>query len=144
MGDEMIHNRGRGPEIVGTRTTIYQLLPYFLDSAVTEAYIATLYDLTAEQVAAARAYVLNHADSVLANHMKIEERIAAGNPPEVIEQAKRTRERFLQFKEWLEKRKKSEGESLESSAGAVANRQSGAALPSFQEWLTAHHSPEHS
>ncbi|HVA46146.1 MAG TPA: hypothetical protein VNH11_07210 [Pirellulales bacterium] len=143
MGEEMIHNRGRGPEILGTRTTVYQLLPYFLDATVTEEYIATLYDLSIEQIAAARAYVLNNADTVLANHMKIEERIAAGNPPEVIEQAKRTRERFLQFKEWLEKRK-ADREALENAAGPGADKPGGAALPSFQEWLSAHRSPEHS
>jgi uncharacterized protein (DUF433 family) len=120
MGKEMIHNRGRGPEVVGTRTTVYQLLPYFLDATVTEQYIAKLYDLSVEQVAAARAYVLNNADTVLANHVKIEDRIAAGNRPEVIEQAKRTRERFLQFKEWLEKRKKADRESLERAAGTAA------------------------
>ena len=34
---ELIHDRGRGPEIVATRITVYNLLPYFLDGAVTEA-----------------------------------------------------------------------------------------------------------
>jgi uncharacterized protein (DUF433 family) len=51
----MIHNRGRGPEIAGSRITVYNLLPYLLDAAVTEDSIAACYDLTTEQVAAARA-----------------------------------------------------------------------------------------
>lgn len=140
MGEEMIHNRGRGPEIVGTRITVYNLLPYFLDPTVTEANIAKLYDLTVEQVAAARACVLNNADTVLATHMKIEERIAAGNPPEVIEQAKRTHERFMQFKEWLEKRKQAEG----AEEAEATDKGTNVPFPNFQEWLTTQPSPERS
>ena len=100
MGNDPSHG-DRGHEIVGTRITVYNLLPYFLDPAVTEADICRSYGLTAERVAAARAYVLNNPEKVLAQHLKIEERIAAGNPPEVIEQAKRTGQLFLKFKQWL-------------------------------------------
>jgi uncharacterized protein (DUF433 family) len=140
MGEEMIHNRGRGPEIVGTRITVYNLLPYFLDPTVTELYIAKLYDLSVEQVSAARAYVLNNPDTVLATHMQIEARIAAGNPPEVIEQAKRTHARFVQFKEWLEKRKKAEAAEDAEKKDASTK----VSFPTFQEWLTTHPSSEHS
>ena len=101
MATELIHNRGRGPEIIGTRITVYNLLEYFLDPTATEEYICKLYDLTPEQVAAMRAYVLNHPDEVLAQHLKIEARIAEGNPPEVKEAAKRTHELLLRFKAWL-------------------------------------------
>lgn len=105
---ELIHDRGRGPEIVATRITVYNLLPYFLDSAVTEHSIASLYNLTAEQVAAARAYALNNADAVLKRHAEIEARMAAGNPPEVVEKLKRSHGRFLQFKEWAARREEAE------------------------------------
>src|SRR3954447_928903 len=100
MTTELIHNRGRGPEIVGTRITVYNLLPDFLDPTATEAYLCRFYQLTPEQVAAARAYVLNNADIVLARHLEIEARIAAGNPPEVIERAERIRATLRKFKEW--------------------------------------------
>lgn len=60
-----------GPEIIGTRINVYHLLPYFLDPTATEAQIAALYELTIEQVAAARAYVLNNPDTVLARHLEI-------------------------------------------------------------------------
>ena len=95
MSNEMIHDRGRGPELIGTRITVYNLLPYFLDPSVTEADIARSYDLTPEQIAAARAFVLNNADSVLAEHLKIEERLARGNPPEVREEAERAKRTML-------------------------------------------------
>jgi uncharacterized protein (DUF433 family) len=101
MTSELIHDPGRGPEIIGTRITVYNLLPDFLDPTATEADICRFYELTPEQVAAARAYVLNNPDSVLAKHLEIEARMAAGNPPEVIEQAKHTHESFLRFREWL-------------------------------------------
>jgi uncharacterized protein (DUF433 family) len=101
MATGIIRDRGRGPEIAGTRITVYHLLPYFLDPTATEEYIGRVHDLTSEEVAAARAYVLNNPDIVLAKHLEIEARIAQGNPPHVIERARRTRETFLRFKDWL-------------------------------------------
>ena len=73
MSIDIIHDRGRGPEIVGTRITVYDLLPYFLEPDTTEAFICRIYDfLTPQQVAAARAYVLNHFEAVMAEHQRIE------------------------------------------------------------------------
>ncbi|MGH7138531.1 MAG: DUF433 domain-containing protein [Pirellulales bacterium] len=126
MATDLIHDRGRGTEIVGTRITVYNLLPYFLDSTATETGIAELYGLTIEQVAAARAYALNHADAVLARHGEIEARLARGNPPELVEQLKSTHARLLQFKEWRSRR--------DEADAAGTGRPSG--FPTFDEWLT--------
>ncbi len=104
MSEELIHDRGRGPEIIGTRITVYNLLPHFLDPAATESRICRLYELTPEQVAAARAYVLTHLETVLADHLKIEERMSAGNDPKVIELAKQTKAQFVAFSRWLAER----------------------------------------
>lgn len=128
---ELIHDRGRGPEIVGTRTTVYNLLPYFLDAGDTESSIAALYDLTHEQVAAARAYVLNNAEAVLKRHAEIEARMAAGNPPDVVEKLKRDHGRFLQFKEYAARR----AEARDREAAAERPRAAPVAFPTFQEWL---------
>ncbi|MBW3540501.1 MAG: hypothetical protein KY476_09530 [Planctomycetes bacterium] len=98
MNSDLLHDRGRGPELIGTRITVYDLLPHFLDPTATEGYICHLYNLTPQQVAAARAYVLNNPDETLAEHLEIEARMAEGNPPEVIERAKATHERFMAFK----------------------------------------------
>ena len=95
---ELIQDRGRGPEIPGTRITVYNLLQSFLDPTVTEEEICRVYGLSSGQVAAARAYVLSNPETVLAEHLKIEERIAVGNPPEVRERAERARATFLSFK----------------------------------------------
>jgi len=122
MAENLIHDRGRGPELIGTRITVYNLLPHFLDPAATEEYICEQYRLTREQVAAARAYVLNNADVVLAEHMRIEERLSQGNPPEVIETARRIHQQLVNFKEWLREREASETERQFQR-------------PTFSEWL---------
>ena len=81
MTTDLSQERGQGPEIVGTRLTVYNLFTEFLDPTATEAHICRLYGLTPEQVASDRAYVLNNPDTVLARHLEIEERLAVGNPP---------------------------------------------------------------
>ena len=132
MHPELIHDRGRGPEVVGTRITIYNLLPHFLDPDATEAYVCKLYDLTPEQVAAARAYTLIHAGTVLAEHLRIEARNAAGNPLEISERAERTREAFVKFKEWLD-RNSLEGREDERVPSAAVD--GSVRLPTFKEWF---------
>src|SRR5258708_33223552 len=104
MPPDLIQDRGRGPEILGTRITVYNLLSDFLDPTATEASIGRIYDLTPEQVAAARAYVLNNPDTILAEHLRIDARMNSGNPQEVIEQARQTHATFMRFKEWLDQR----------------------------------------
>jgi uncharacterized protein (DUF433 family) len=135
MAADLIQDRGRGPEVVGTRITVYNLLSDFLDPSATEASICRLYDLTPEQVAAARAYVLNNPDTVLAQHLRIEARMAAGNPQEVIEQAKQTHAAFMNFKEWLVQRQQAAAQELnaESPSGSSTNGSNG--FPTFREWV---------
>ena len=140
MTTELIHDRGRGPEIRGTRITVYNLLTHFLDPTMTEARICIVNDLTPEQVAAARAYVLNHADTVLAEHLRIEERIAADieriasqAPSRDAVQARGAKATFLRFKEWLAQREAEEnGRFGDSCEGGEAT---GGRLPPFREWL---------
>jgi uncharacterized protein (DUF433 family) len=131
MKAELIHDRGRGPEIVGTRITIYNLLPDLLDPSATETYICKAYKITPEQVAAARAYVLRNPETILAEHLQIEARMAVGNPPEVIEQAKRTHAIFLQFKDWLVQRESADAQSHANSPPPASLH----SVPSFREWL---------
>jgi uncharacterized protein (DUF433 family) len=135
MATNLIHDRGRGPEIIGTRITVYNLLPHFLDPASTEADICRLYDLAPEQVAAARAYVLNNPETVLAEHLEIEARMAAGNPPEVIERARQTHAAFLNFKEWLIDREKAADREHAAGTTSEGARNGSRQFPTFQEWL---------
>jgi uncharacterized protein (DUF433 family) len=125
MATDLIHDRGRGPEIVGTRITIYNLLPYLLDASTTETSLAELYGLSVNQIAAARAYILNHADAVLARHHEIEARFARGNPRELVEQLKETHARLLQFREWRTRQA-----DATSAGGCQA-----IPPPTFEQWL---------
>ncbi len=124
----MSQDRSQGPEIAGTRLTVYNLLQSFLDPAVTEHEICRVYDLTPQQVAAARAYVLRNPDTVLAEHLKIEERMAAGNPPEVRQRAGRAKEVLQSFKRWL-------AENESDDARAVSGKERTGRFPTFREWL---------
>jgi uncharacterized protein (DUF433 family) len=135
MAAELIQDRGRGPEILGTRITVYNLLADFLDPNATEASICRIYDLTPEQVAAARAYVLNNPETVLTEHLQIDARLSAGNPPEVIERAQQTHATFMRFKEWLARRQQAAPEepSADSLSGSGTSSSNG--FPTFREWV---------
>lgn len=135
MSEELIHDRGRGPEIIGTRITVYNLLPHFLDPAATESRICRLYELTPEQVAAARAYVLTHLETVLADHLKIEERMSAGNDPKVIELAKQTKAQFVAFSRWLAERDRVTAEDQAAVNKSDGNSKGHHRFPTFHEWL---------
>lgn len=133
MATELIHDRGRGPELVGTRITVYNLLPNFLDPTATEAYLCRLYDLSPEQVSAARAYILNHPDTVLSRHLEIEARMAEGNPPEVIEQAERLHATFLRFKDWVMQQRQAREAEEPSGCDGSDPEQAGARELTFRE-----------
>ena len=131
MVGSRIRDRGRGPEIEGTRFTVYNLLPYFFDPTATEDYICRVCELTPDQVAAARSYAFQNAVPVLEEHLKIEARMAEGNPPEVIEASNKAHNVFIAFKGWLEKEKRSM-EELECQSASI---KPGERLQSFREWF---------
>jgi uncharacterized protein (DUF433 family) len=125
MATDLIEDRGNGPVIAGTRVTLYSLVPYFLDEAASEEGIAESSGITTAQVAAARAYVVNNAPSVLARHYELEERANRGNSPETIEKLRRSHVRLLSFKDWLRQR---EASNAQGAQGTVK-------FPTFDEWL---------
>ena len=60
-----IHDRGRGPELVGTRVTVYDIIPY-LEFGEHPAVIAAEFDLGTEEVAALIRYIEEHKEEVAA------------------------------------------------------------------------------
>src|SRR5262245_62070731 len=66
----LIINRGRGPEIAGTRITVYDILDY-TRAGHHHTYIAAMLGLSSAQVLAAIEYIEEHKDEVLANYQKI-------------------------------------------------------------------------
>jgi len=101
-----IHDRGRGPELKGTRITVYDIIPYRLAGRSPEEIAGFLRPgypaITAAHVEALFRYMDEHYEEVMAVHRKIEERIARGNPPEVEEKLKqgehRLRAKLLELK----------------------------------------------
>jgi uncharacterized protein (DUF433 family) len=125
-----IEDRAGVPAIVGTRITVDDVLSYLLEPTMTEDSIGRLFDLTREQVAAARAYILTNPDTVLARHLQLEAKSdVAVNPPEVIERARQMHESLKEFKVWFASREAAEA-LQEASANGGPRR-----LPSFREWL---------
>jgi uncharacterized protein (DUF433 family) len=77
-----IIDRGRGPEIAGTRITVYDVWDYARVGHHHTTIAATL-GLSSLQVAAALEYIEAHKDQVLADYQQILDRVSRGNPPEV-------------------------------------------------------------
>jgi uncharacterized protein (DUF433 family) len=88
-----IIDRGRGPEIAGTRITVLDLAEYF-EAGWHHTAIASLVRLSSEEVKAAQRYYEEHKDVLLPQLRRFQEMIARGNPPEVEARLAKTRERL--------------------------------------------------
>jgi uncharacterized protein (DUF433 family) len=80
--DITIIDRGRGPEIAGTRITVYDIIQYVRAGWHHSAIAATLRLSSAEVLEAIR-YIDEHKEEVNAKYEKNVARIAKGHPPEV-------------------------------------------------------------
>jgi uncharacterized protein (DUF433 family) len=94
MLEAKIIDRGRGPEIAGSRITVYDVLDY-LEEGWPAKEIAWLFHLSTAQVEAAVRYIEEHKDEVMAAYQKILDRCARGNPPELQAKLDAGHERFL-------------------------------------------------
>ena len=79
----VIHDRGRGPEIEGTRITVYDVMDYYLDGWPA-GRIANWLSQTTPDIQAAIDYIEAHRAEVDEEYRKIVERSERGNPPEVL------------------------------------------------------------
>jgi uncharacterized protein (DUF433 family) len=70
---DMIINRGRGPEIAGTRITVYRIMDFVRDKSPPET-IAKELRLSSAQVRVALDYIAAHSQEVEAEYEKIRER----------------------------------------------------------------------
>jgi uncharacterized protein (DUF433 family) len=77
-----IIDRGRGPELAGTRITVYDIIPY-LEAGRSPTSIAAVLHLSTAEGLALMQYIEEHKADVMAENQKIVDRIARGNPPEV-------------------------------------------------------------
>jgi uncharacterized protein (DUF433 family) len=80
--NQVIIDRGRGPEIAGTRITVYDIMDYYKQNWHHTAIAAWL-KISSRQVLAAIQYIEEHKEEVLAEYQKMLDRGAKGNPPEI-------------------------------------------------------------
>jgi uncharacterized protein (DUF433 family) len=103
MAEAIVDNR-----IAGTRITVFDVYHYLEGNWRPEA-IAELFHLSQEQIQAAVDYIESHKEAVLAVHRQIEERIARGNPPEVLAKMEASRRKMEAWKEERRRAKSQEG-----------------------------------
>jgi uncharacterized protein (DUF433 family) len=109
-----IYDRGRGPELKGTRITVYDVVYYHLNGH-SPNFTAAALGISTPEVLALLQYFEEHREEVLAWHNKIEERNARGNPPEIEEKLAAVRGTFRRLLE--ERRRELAGRNGESHSG---------------------------
>jgi uncharacterized protein (DUF433 family) len=82
MLEAKIIDRGRGPEVEGTRITVYDVLDYHKTGWHRDMIADTL-SLSSQQVEVAIRYIEEHRDEVMEVYERILARDARGNPPEL-------------------------------------------------------------
>lgn len=88
-----IINRGRGPEIAGTRITVYDVLDY-LQAGWRYDQIADLFRLPPDDIQAAIQYIEDHKEAVMTTYQQILARHRnVQYPPEVEEKLARNRQK---------------------------------------------------
>jgi uncharacterized protein (DUF433 family) len=98
-----IIDRGRGPELAGTRVTVFDVIPY-LEAGHSPNYVATVFNLATAEVLALMKYIEEHKAEVMAENQKIVERIARGNPPEVEALRAESHAKLLRLRDELRQR----------------------------------------
>jgi uncharacterized protein (DUF433 family) len=93
--DSVIIDRGRGPEIAGTRITVYDIVDYF-DEGWHSTAIATLFRISSREVDAALHYIEEHEEEVRDEYQRILARAARGNPPALQSRLDAGHARFLE------------------------------------------------
>jgi uncharacterized protein (DUF433 family) len=98
-----IIDRGRGPEIAGTRITVYDIWEY-ARAGHHHSFIAVVLGVSSPQVLSALEYIEQHKEEVLADYQNILDRIAKGHPPEVQAKVDAIHAKYANL--WQDRRKK--------------------------------------
>ena len=94
----MIINRGRGPEIAGTRVPVYDVMDFlsYADHSYTAAEIAADLWITEDQAKGAIDYIRSHQTELDREYRLIVDRLNRPNPPQVELCRAKTREELKQ------------------------------------------------
>jgi len=79
VAESVIIDRGRGPEIAGTRITVYDIVDY-LEGGWHPTAIAAFFRISSREVDAALRYIEEHKEEVRAEYQRIVAQAAKGNP----------------------------------------------------------------
>src|SRR5438874_776588 len=90
-----IIDRGRGPEIKGTRITVYDVLDYTKHDWPPHS-IALFLSISVEQVLAAERYIEERKEEVWKDYREMLARSARGNPPEIQAKLDALHETFME------------------------------------------------
>ena len=90
----VIIDRGRGPEIAGTRITVFDILDYVTMDWHHTAIAAWL-RLSSDQVLAAIRYIEANKEGLMEEYQEMLDRAARGNPPHIQAKADAAHEKFL-------------------------------------------------
>jgi uncharacterized protein (DUF433 family) len=116
MLEAKIIDRGRGPEIAGTRITVYDVLDYHKLGWHRDVIAVTL-RLSSRQVEVAIRYIDEHRDEVMADYEEMLARDARGNPPELQAKLDAGHERFLAMVRERREAKQREAQDAGRSGG---------------------------
>jgi uncharacterized protein (DUF433 family) len=118
--DGVIHDRGRGPEIRGTRITVFDILDYHTKGRSPQ-YIADLLRLSTEQVLRAITYIEEHEHELMPEYQEMVARAQRGNPPHIRAILAESHKKLMAMKREIEAKKAAES----SSGGAGDARAAG-------------------
>lgn len=100
-----IIDRGRGPEIAGTRITVFDVMDYTEgDDPWDDARVAEFFRITTEEIRLARDYIAAYRDELLPTYEDGLARAARGNPPEIEAKLAASRRKLLALREALQSR----------------------------------------
>jgi len=112
----IIRDRGRGPEIAGSRITVYDVLAETQAGASPEQ-LAQEWNLQVEQIEAALRYIEEHKEEVLADYQAIKARHARGNPPEIQAKIAASHAKFLKRVEEIRRQRAQEVNAASNPGG---------------------------
>ena len=115
MQHNAIIDRGRGPELAGTRITVFDILHYH-DAGWQASSIAIMLGISTDQVEAALQHVSEHEAEIRATQRRIQERIDRGNPPEVLAKLADSHKKLVELRDRL-RAKRAEGVNGASHSG---------------------------
>jgi uncharacterized protein (DUF433 family) len=116
MLEAKIIDRGRGPEVAGTRITVYDVLDYH-KAGMHRDLIADTLELSSQQVEVAIRYIDEHRDEVMADYTEMLARDARGNPPELQAKLDGAHERLQAKLRELREAKSREAQDARHSGG---------------------------